>query len=203
MMPSVYPLIGLAVCMAALLAIALSPYLKAFRHAWFVVAVVVAMLYAGTKPNTVFQFALGLQNDGSTYAASNGVAVAQWTWDNAVADCTFRWAYQINGGQWVQLPDYAVTDGVAVAVIPAEEGDTVKISCYPQIVTPPQIITNGVYHLNGVSRSMDTAESSDPKFVPFLIPIVGERDDGSSEHLTPTNSPPAGLRSGSPENEGE
>ena len=50
MIPSVYPIICLLVCLAVLTPVVLAPYCKAFRRAWFVVASVIAILYAGDKP---------------------------------------------------------------------------------------------------------------------------------------------------------
>ena len=117
MIPSVYPLVGALACLALLAAIALAPCLKAFRRGWFLVATVASVLWAGTKPEPpaqVFSFNLGLHDAGSTYDATEGAAVARWTWDAPVAGYVFRGQYRINGGAWVQLPDYAVTDGTAV-----------------------------------------------------------------------------------------
>lgn len=204
MIPSVYPLVGALACLALLAAIALAPCLKAFRRGWFLVATVATVLWAGTKPEPpaqVFSFNLGLHDAGSTYDATEGAAVARWTWDAPVAGYVFRWQYRINGGAWVQLPDYAVTDGTAVAVIPAEPGDEVRIQCYPQFVAPPQVITNGVYHLNGVSRSINDGGSDSPKYVPFTIPVYANLSGGEDIPLTPTNRPPTQLMNATRKNE--
>ena len=204
MIPSVYPLVGVLACLAILAAIALAPCLKAFRRGWFLVATVAAVLWAGTKPEPparVFTFSLGLHDAGSTYDETEGAAVARWTYDAPVAGYAFRWQYRINGGPWVQLPDYAVTDETAVAAIPAEPGDEVRIQCYPQFIAPPHVITNGVYHLNGVSRSIEDDGSGDPKFVPFTIPIYADLSDGEEIPLTPTNRPPAPIMNATRQNE--
>lgn len=206
MIPSVYPLVGALACLALLAAVALAPCLKAFRRGWFLIATVAAVLWAGTKPEPpaqVFTFSLGLHDLGSTYDETDGAAVARWTYDAAVAGYAFRWTYRINGGPWVQLPDYAVTDKMAVAVIPAEPGDKVQILCYPQFIASPQVITNGVYRLNGVSRPIGDDGSADPKFVPFTIPIYADLSDGEEIPLTPTNRPPAPLMNNATKNNGE
>lgn len=50
MIPSSYVIVGLLVCLAALAAVILAPACRAFKRAWFVVAAVIAILYAGDKP---------------------------------------------------------------------------------------------------------------------------------------------------------
>ena len=50
MIPSSYAIVGLLVCLAALAAVILAPACRAFRRAWFLVAAVIAILYAGDKP---------------------------------------------------------------------------------------------------------------------------------------------------------
>ena len=50
MIPAVYPVVALIACLAALAAIMLAPFCRAFRNAWFAAAAAAAILYAGTKP---------------------------------------------------------------------------------------------------------------------------------------------------------
>ena len=50
MIPSSYAIVGLLACLAALAAVILAPACRAFKRAWFLVAAVIAILYAGDKP---------------------------------------------------------------------------------------------------------------------------------------------------------
>lgn len=50
MIPEVYPSVGLAVCLILLTALILTPYLRAFRRAWFAIETVGFMIWAGDKP---------------------------------------------------------------------------------------------------------------------------------------------------------
>ena len=50
MIPSVYPIVCLLAALVLLVAILLSPYLRAFRRGWFVLASVLAIIWAGDKP---------------------------------------------------------------------------------------------------------------------------------------------------------
>lgn len=207
MIPAVYPMAGLAVALAVLAAIKFAPYLKAFRRGWFLLAAVAAMLYAGTKPPSwTFAFNLGLHDAGSTYDQTEGAIVARWTWDDPVAGYAFRWSYSVNGGDYVQLPDAKVSDGVASAHVDAGPEDSVRVHCYPQYVPPIHVVTNGVYHLGGVMRSMDSTNSLAPKYVAPPICIYADLSDGSRHLLAPiTNAPPVpvSVNSAKPQNEGE
>lgn len=207
MIPAVYPLVGLAVLLAVLAAVMFAPYLKAFRRGWFLIAAVAAILYAGTKPPSwTFAFNLGLHDAGSTYDQTEGAIVARWTWDAPVAGYVFRWSYSVNGGDYIQLPDANVSDGSASAHIAAGPEDTVRVQCYPQYVPPIHVVTNGVYHLDGVMRSMDSTNSPAPKYVAPSICIYADLSDGSRHLLAPvTNAPPvpASVNSATPENQGE
>lgn len=50
MIPSSYAIVGLLACLAALAVVILAPACRAFKRAWFLVAAVIAILYAGDKP---------------------------------------------------------------------------------------------------------------------------------------------------------
>lgn len=207
MIPAVYPLILLGVCLVLLAAVVLAPCLQAFRKGWFVIATIAAMLYAGTKPEPQrwsFEFNLGLTNNGSTYDETEHVAMARWTWNQAVAAYKLVWKYRINDGAWVDLPEYDVTDGMAVAYIPAEIGDTVRIQCYTRYVAPEQTSTNGVYHLGGVMRSIDSTNSPSPKYVGPGIQIWADLSDGAELLAPPTNVPPgSAFSTQAPNREGQ
>ena len=208
MIPSVYPIVGLLALLVVLAAIKLAPCLKAFRRGWFVVAAAVAILYAGDKPASwTFAFNLGLHDAGSSYDQTEGTLYARWTYDESVAGYAFRWAYSVNDGEYVQLPDAMVSDGSAVASIDAGPDDTVRVQCYPKYVPPIHVVTNGVYHMDGVMRSMDTTNSPAPKFVTPGITIYADLSDGSRQLLAPvTNSPPVPssvITVQQPQNEGE
>ena len=50
MIPCVYPLVGLLACSIWLVALFLTPHLRAFRSAWFAIATVGFTIWAGKKP---------------------------------------------------------------------------------------------------------------------------------------------------------
>ena len=56
---------------------------------------------------------------------------------------------------------------------------------YAEYVAPPVVTTNGVYHLSGVMRTMDGSQ----RYVTPLVEIVVNLEDGSTQTLTPTNTP--------------
>ena len=184
MIPAIYPLIGLGLMAVALAAIALAPYCREFRRVWFALAAVAAILYAGTKPSLNVNFALGLKRGNVDYDATEHVLTVEWSYTVAVADSVFRWKYQINDGEWIDLPDGMVRDGRAVAAIVIEDGDRLNVQCYAVYVAPVQVVTNGVYHLNGVMRSINSVTSSNPDYVTPGVPIIV-----ADLTLTPTNKP--------------
>lgn len=189
MIPSVYPIVGLLVLLAVLAAVLLAPCLRAFRNGWFAAAAVAAVLYAGTKPNWTVSFNLGLHDASSVIDTAEGVVIAKWTWDAPVAGHTFRWSYSVNGGDYVQLPDAKVSDGTATAVIPATPDDQVKIMCYALYVPPVIVRTNGVYHLDGVMRTMGPTNAASPSFVTPPIYIYADLSE-PVVIAPPTNKPP-------------
>lgn len=135
----------------------------------------------------------GLTDAGSTIDRSTGVVEARWTYSPLVASYDFKWYYTLKyaNGEGTkgpfQLPDARVSDGHATAIIPESGYSALTITCYTVYVPPVQVVTNGVYHVNGVMRSMnDAPESPTPKFV---TPGVKIQTDGGV-YLTPTNEPP-------------
>lgn len=109
-------------------------------------------IYAGgTKPggkNWQFLFANGLVNNGST--VSNDVVTAIWTHSPAVETSAFKWQYRETGStnEWTALPDGLVSDGVAVAIV--ENATNMTFACWADWTKPPEVTTNGVYHLSSV-----------------------------------------------------
>ena len=108
------------------------------------------------------------------------------------------------------LPDANVSDGHAVCPIPVPEGmefDAFTVTCYTEYVKPTHVVTNGVYHLDGVMRSIDSTNSPIPKYVTTGISIYANREDGSQLQLAPvTNAPPRPsslVNLQEPQNEGE
>lgn len=194
MIPSVYPIIGLLVSLAVLSAVLLAPYLRAFRRGWFAVAAVAAILYAGTKPNWTISFNLGLHDAETVIDSAEGVVIAKWTYDAPVAGHTFRWSYSVNGGDYIQLPDARVSDETATAVIPATPDDKVKIMCYALYVPPVIVRTNGVYHLDGVMRTMGPTNAASPTFVTPQIYIYADLSN-PVVIAPPTNEPPMPVSS--------
>lgn len=193
MIPAVYPLVGLAACLLVLAALALAPYLKAFRSEWFVVATIIATAYGGTKWR--FTFENGVHDDGSY--CTNDLIHASWTYQPAYADYTFRWACRdmtftnevgVIIDEWHFLPDALVSDGSAEATV--QNATNMEIICYAQYVPPPHVVTNGVYHMEGVSRSLSTTNSPAPDFVTWGMRVEVVLPNGSIMVITPTNRPP-------------
>ena len=158
-----------------------------------------ATLFAGTKPAAPFwSFQNGVANNGSQYDVAECVAVARWTASPVYQSYDFKWSYRARGNDiWIALPDAKVSAGETRAIIPVEPGTLVDFMCWAEYVAPIQVVTNGVYHLNGVMRSRDSVGSDRPNYVTPGIRIMA---DGEIV-LTPTNRPPAALRSLSDINE--
>lgn len=167
MIPAWPILLALSATLVWLAAIVLRPYLGQVRSSWFLIASIIAVVYAGTKTGHYFSFELGLADAGSTYDAAEGLLVAKWTASAALDDYTFRWTYAADGAEHVELPPGKVSDGEARAVIPAGIR-LLHVACWAEYVPPPTVVTNGVYHLSGVMRAMDGSE----KIVTPAVPIV-------------------------------
>jgi hypothetical protein len=176
------PVIALLGLTLALLAFcALAPYLQRVKKPTAtLVAAILTMLWAADKTGVIWTFEMGIADAGSTYDAAEGVLEARWTFPSALANYEFVWKYCPEGShEWFDLPTGKVGDGYARAII--ERGlELVHIVCYARYVAPPMVVTNGVYHLSGVMRTMDGAQK-------YVTPgIVIKIDDKT---LTPTNSP--------------
>lgn len=187
------PLFGLGLCVVALAAIAFAPYLRAFRRWWFVIACVIATAYGGSKWR--FTYSNGVSDAGSY--ATNDLAHAVWTYNPSYGIYTFRWAYRdltitnetgVCIDVWHYLPDALVSDGMADAIV--QNATNMEYTCYALYVPPPAVVTNGVYHLEGVSRSMATTNSPTPDYVSWGTRVIVIFPDGRNMVITPTNAPP-------------
>ncbi len=147
--------------------------------------VVVLVLFAGQGTGWGFTFikSSGLTDAGSAANLETGDVVARWTYIPAVADYDFKWYYTLKyendkekRGPF-QLPDAKVSDGYASAKIPESGFKALDITCYTTYVPPPQVVTNVVYHLSGIMRSMDSVDADDPIFVTpgITVDVMDER----------------------------
>jgi len=162
-------------------------------------ALVKLYVYASTKPVTHlwrFEYTNGVTDNGSY--CSNDLICASWTYTPAAMEYTLRAAYQdltiTNAlGQCVdslhQLPDALVRDSSHVWTV--QNATNMRVVVYAQYVPPPAVTTNGVYHVNGVMRSIDTTNSPMPKYVTPGVQIWVNLETGETEILTPTNRPPS------------
>ena len=196
MIPAIYPMIVLAVVLAILFAMLVSPYLKSIKNpiAWVVIILITA--YAGTKPPGArhlwkFVYQNGVYDNGSY--CTNDQIFASWTYDSAAEENVIRAAYQdltvTNelgdcSDTLHQLPDCLVSDGSHLWSV--EGATNMRIVVYSTYVAPPVVNTNGVYHLNGVMRPMNDSQ----KYVTPGVEIRAVVEDiESTETLTPTNNP--------------
>lgn len=202
---AIYQMALLCVCFSSLAGIALVAFAIMFsrvssvlaqkgkRAIPFVLFALIATIWAGTKPAApVWRFQNGVADNGSQYDVAECVAVARWTASPVYQSYNFKWSYRAKGNDiWIALPDAKVSDGETRAIIPVEPGTIVDFMCWAEYVAPIQVVTNGVYHLNGVMRSADTVGSDRPNYVTPGIRIMA---DGEIV-LTPTNRPPAAMHS--------
>lgn len=201
MIPSVYPLIGLAACCCTLAAILLAPAAKSFRTAWFLIATIVLMLYAGTKPPQPpshlwkFEFQNGVHDLGSY--CSNDLIHAAWDYAPAYQPYTLKAKYRdltVTNEVGVCIDAWHDLDDVPVAAMIAEwhvpDATNMSVICYAEYVPPPHVVTNGVYHMEGVSRSMATTDSPSPDYVTWGTRVEVVLPNGAIKVITPTNRPP-------------
>ena len=175
-----------------------------------VFGVAVCTLYGGIGSGWSFVFVpeTGIYDGGSHIDTETRMIYAIWNYEPYVASYKFKWFFKFKyGNEWsdpIILPDANVSDGFAVCPIPVPEGMELKsftVWCYTEYVKPTHVVTNGVYHLNGVSRSINDGGSDSPKYVPFTIPIYANLSDGEDIPLTPTNRPPEQLMNATRQNE--
>lgn len=181
-----------------------------------VVGIAVSVIYGGIGSGWGFTFIpeTGIYDAGSFVDIETRTIYAIWNYEPYVASYKFKWFFKFKyGGDWsdpIQLPDANVSDGCAVCPIPIPEGmelDAFTVTCYTEYVKPIRVVTNGVYHLDGVMRSIDSTNSPMPKYVTPGITIYADLSDGSQLQLAPvTNAPPRPsslVNLQEPQNEGE
>lgn len=216
------------VCLSALLAIALGVTvsyavrkLDAVRKRDKVAAVVSVaaviglMLYGGVDSGYDFRFMdeTGVYDAGSWIDEETGEVHAFWNYDQWAAGYKLKWFYTYKyGGEErgpYQMPDANVSACHAEFVLPTagDDWEAVVITCYTEYVRPVHVVTNGVYHLDGVMRSIDSTNAPMPKYVTPGISLIGVLSDGSSVYLAPvTNAvpvPSSALYAPQNPNEGE
>ena len=200
MIPSFYPLLGLAACCCTLAVILLAPASKAFRKAWFAIAAFVLTLYAGTKPPQPthlwrFEFQNGVHDIGSY--CTNDTIHAEWNYEPAFWPYTLKAKYRdltITNEVGVCIDVWHNLEDVPVAAMSADwfvpDATNMSVICYAEYVPPPHVVTNGVYHMEGVSRSMSTTNSPAPDFVTWGTRVELVLPNGATMVITPTNRPP-------------
>ena len=200
MIPAVYPLLGLAACCCTLAVILLAPAAKAFRNAWFAIAAFGLMLYAGTKPPQPthlwrFEFQNGVHDIGSY--CTNDTIHAEWDYAPAFGPYTLKATYTdltITNEVGVCIDVWHDLEDVPVAAMSADwfvpDATNMSVICYAEYVPPPHVVTNGVYHMEGVSRSMSTTNSPAPDYVTWGTRVELVLPNGATMVITPTNRPP-------------
>lgn len=175
-----------------------------------VVGIAVSVLYGGIGSGWSFTFVpeTGIYDAGSFVDTETSTIYAIWNYEPYVASYKFKYGGEESDP--IQLPDANVSDGSAVCPLPVPEGmelESFTVTCYTEYVKPTHVVTNGVYHLDGVMRSIDSTNSSMPKYVTPGITIYADLSDGSQLQLAPvTNAPPRPsslVNLQAPQNEGE
>lgn len=190
-----------ALAAARLLAWAARRYVDGLRRAGriggtaLVAATCWAVVHGGIGVSCQFSFPpdTGIWDAGSYVDRGTSTLHARWGYLPAVAGYRFRWCYSYKYGQEergpFQLPDADVSDQAAdhaLQIPDGEEWESVVVTCYTQYVRPPQVVTNGVYHVDGVVRTTATTNSPCPRYVTAGLTIYATVDGGGTEALTPT-----------------
>lgn len=181
-----------------------------------VVGISVSVLYGGIGSGWGFTFIpeTGIYDAGSFVDTETSTIYAIWNYEPYVASYKFKWFFKFKyGGEEsdpIQLPDANVSDGSAVCQIPVPEGmelESFTVTCYTEYVKPTHVVTNGVYHLDGVMRSIDSTNAPMPKYVTPGITIYADLSDGSQQQLAPVEGeapvPSSNLSVQQNPNEGE
>lgn len=180
------------------------------------VGIAVSVLYGGIGSGWGFTFIpeTGIYDAGSFVDTETGTIYAIWNYEPYVASYKFKWFFKFKyGGEEsdpIQLPDANVSDGSAMCQIPVPEGmelESFTVTCYTEYEKPVLVVTNGVYHLDGVMRSIDSTNSPMPKYVTPGITIYADLSDGSQMQLAPVEGeapvPSSNLSVQQNPNEGE
>ena len=181
-----------------------------------VVGIAVSVLYGGIGSGWSFTFVpeTGIYDAGSFVDTETSTIYAIWNYEPYVASYKFKWFFKFKyGGEEsdpIQLPDANVSDGSAMCQIPVPEGmelESFTVTCYTEYVKPVLVVTNGVYHLDGVMRSIDSTNAPMPKYVTPGITIYADQSDGSQQQLAPAEGdapvPSSNLSVQQNPNEGE
>ena len=181
-----------------------------------VVGIAVSVLYGGIGSGWGFTFIpeTGIYDAGSFVDTETSTIYAIWNYEPYVASYKFKWFFKFKyGNEWsdpYQLPDANVSDGSAVCQIPVPEEmefEAFTVTCYTEYVKPTLVVTNGVYHLDGVMRSIDSTNSPMPNYVTPGITIYVDLSDGSQLQLAPIEGevsvPSSTLSVQQNQNEGE
>jgi hypothetical protein len=194
MIPPWIVLAALSVSLAGFLAVALAPHLRRARRLWFVIAAIVAASFANSTGGVSYVFwnEMGIYDNGSYFDAETKTLEARWTYAPYVEGYKLRWFWYYKQGDDQNphsLPEVDVSACAASYRLPDEvfeKNSAIIVVLYTEYVAPPVVVTNGVYHLSGVSRDM----SGGDKFVTPKVEIVVNIENGETEILTPTNQLP-------------
>ena len=186
-------LAGLGASLTGLFLTALQPYLRRMKQGWFIIACAVAAIFANSSGGVSYSFQseTGIFDNGSYFDAEKNTLEARWTFAPWVEDSTLKWFYTFKTGDdnIYHLPDAKISECHASFRLPDEalsQGSAIVVTCYADYVAPPVVVTNGVYHLSGVTRDILGGN----KFITPKVEIVVNLEDGTSEILTPTNQLP-------------
>ena len=179
----------------------------------FVAATLMFMLYAGVSNDWDFRFMVetGVYDAGSWIDEETGEVHAFWDYEQWAAGYKLKWfyTYKYRDEEFgpFPMPDADVSACHAEYTLPTagENWEPVIITCYTEYVPPIHVVTNGVYHLSGVMRSIDSTNAPLPKYVTPGITIKANLSDGSSVDLAPVDDVPdvPSVLLSSPQNENE
>ena len=158
--------------------------------------------YGSTKPTPDhlwrFQFENGLHDMGSY--CTNDVIHAEWDYAPVLDGYALRATYRdltitnevgVCIDAWHYLENADVSDMVAEWFVP--DATNMEVVCYVLYVPPVHVVTNGVYHVSGVMRTLATTNSAAPSYVTPGIRVYALDDEGEANVLTPTNEPPQSI----------
>ena len=194
MIPPAPVLVCLALALLGLLMIVVAPALPKVRRLWFIAAALVGIAYGVISDRVGFQVMTetGIYDAGSFFDYSTNTAHMRWGFQPYVKGSRFRWFYKYKYGSDemgpYELPSCPVEDCAADYQLQIPDGQAWKSVIfvgYAEYVAPPVVTTNGGYHLSGVMRTIDGSQ----RYVTPRVEVVVNLDDGSTQTLTPTNTP--------------